>query len=97
MAKKGTSRKPKTRQGEFEGMESPSIAELDSAIVAQQEIVGRRVELTNEETEANKTVNDLLVKHKLTFYKVDGVATATLSTGEAKLKIKKIKVPKEED
>lgn len=94
-------RKPKVRsrkrdrakQGYFEGMEPPSIKEIDRAAERYVDIRDERMALTPVEVKSKDALHALMKKHELKTYEFDGYIVS-VEPSEETVKVAKKKEPK---
>lgn len=84
------------KQTELQGMEAPSIGEIDNA--GEEYVTHRdaRIARLAKEIEAKKKLLDLMEKHKLTVYRFDDM-TVEVTPGTKKIKVKRIGESEDEE
>lgn len=82
------------KQDELPGVERPKIKEVEDAAEAYEEARDERMKLTEEETEAQVALVEVMKKHKVKVYKradANPPWIATLTEGKDKASVKRQK------
>ncbi len=98
MAKKSaTKRKPKVKQGYLEGMDPPSIKEIDKAADNYVEVRDERMSLSKIEIERKAILRGAMLKHNLKNYEYDGKVVVLDDEPTVKVRKKKEESDDSED
>jgi hypothetical protein len=96
MAAKTKPKKEKVKQAHLDGMDPPSIQEVELAADAYYDAMMDRCELSTKEKETQGVLQEVMKKHGLTLYKMPDGRTCVVE-GSTKVRIHKPKAPKERD
>ena len=76
----------KAKQGHLEGMEPPTIKELDEAADNYMDIRDKRMAMTRKECSKQDHLQELMKEHKLTVYEYDGYIVTLNQTEKVKVR-----------
>lgn len=87
--------KQKPKQGHLQGMEPPSIEELDDLADRYVALRDKRMRLAEDETNKRDLLHVKMKEHKLTSYEYDGKVIEIVA--DEKIKVRKKKEDKDAD
>ena len=93
VVKRKTAKKKLGRQQHFNGMEPPKVEEIEAPAEKVRSLERDRKEFAESEKVAREDLIGLMKKHKLTYYKYDGLEVRLKSSSE-KITVTKTKKEK---